>query len=94
MFNHFAIINESASALFRGWIIYPGIFLRKPKPALVVGHGRILKLILIMMTCGLIAGCANPDPLAVASGPVFALNSGHWQPAPQDLAAPPVVTDK
>jgi hypothetical protein len=37
------------------------------------------------------AGCANSDPLAVASGPVFALNAGHWQPAPQDLAAPPVV---
>jgi hypothetical protein len=27
----------------------------------------------------------------VASGPVFALNAGHWQPAPEDLAAPPVV---
>ncbi len=37
------------------------------------------------------AGCANTDPLAVASGPVFALNAGHWQPTPQDLAAPPVV---
>jgi hypothetical protein len=37
------------------------------------------------------AGCTNADPLAVASGPVFALNAGQWQPAPQDLAAPPVV---
>lgn len=37
------------------------------------------------------AGCANTDPLAVASGPVFALNAGHWQPTPQDLAAPAAV---
>jgi hypothetical protein len=37
------------------------------------------------------AGCTNPDPLAVASGPIFALNAGHWQPAPQDLAGPPVI---
>jgi hypothetical protein len=37
------------------------------------------------------AGCASTDPLAVASGPVFALNAGHWQPAPQDLVVPPAV---
>jgi hypothetical protein len=94
MFNHFAVIDEWASALFWGWVFYRGVLSKKSKPALIVGLGRVLKVILILMTCGLLAGCANPDPLAVASGPVFALNAGEWQPAPQQLAAPPIVTNK
>jgi hypothetical protein len=94
MFNHFAVIDEWASALFWGWAFYRGVLSKKPKPALIVGFGRFLKLILVLMTFGLLAGCSNPDPLAVASGPVFALNAGAWQPAPQQLAAPPAVTNQ
>jgi hypothetical protein len=56
--------------------------------------GRIFKFYLVALTLGLLAGCVNPDPLAVASGPLFPLNPGHWQPTAQDLAAPPVVADK
>jgi hypothetical protein len=54
----------------------------------------LLRFLLIIITFGLLAGCSNPDPLAVASGPLFALNAGHWQPTPQDLAAPPKVVDR
>jgi hypothetical protein len=94
MFNHFAVIDEWASALFWGWVFYRGVLSKKQKPALIVGLGRFLKLILVLMTFGLLAGCSNPDPLAVASGPVFALNASVWQPAPQQLAAPPAVTNQ
>ncbi len=52
--------------------------------------GRLGATLLFIAFLGF-AGCTNTDPLAVASGPVFALNAGHWQPAPQDLAAPPVI---
>jgi hypothetical protein len=94
MFNHFAIIDEWASALFWGWVFYRGVLSKRPKPALIVGLGRVLRFVLVIMTFGLLSGCSNPDPLAVASGPLFALNVGHWQPAPQDLAAPPAVVQK
>jgi hypothetical protein len=40
------------------------------------------------------AGCTNSDPLAVASGPVFALNPGHWQPLPRDLTVPAQVPNQ
>jgi hypothetical protein len=94
MFNHFAIIDEWASILFWGWVFYRGVLSKKPKPALIVGLGRCLKLVLIVITFGLLAGCTSPDPLAVASGPLFPLNQGHWQPTPQDLAAPPAVAGR
>jgi hypothetical protein len=92
MFRHFALIDEWASALFWGWVIYRGIFSKKP--ILVVGLGRVLRFVVVIMTFGLLAGCSNPDPLAVASGPIFALNTGHWQPTLQDLTAPPTVIQK
>lgn len=94
MFNHFAAIDECAAALFWGWVFYRSVLSRKPKPALIVGFGRVFKFVLIVMTLGLLAGCSNPDPLALANGPVFALNTNAWQPTPQQLAAPPVVTNK
>jgi len=56
--------------------------------------GRLFRMLLIIITFGLLAGCSNSDPLAVASGPLFALNAGHWQPTPQDFASPPVVVDR
>jgi hypothetical protein len=55
---------------------------------------RSFRFFLILAAVGLLGGCSNSDPLAVASGPVFPLNAGHWQPARQDLAAPPPVVDR
>lgn len=49
------------------------------------------RLILVLITAGLLAGCASSDPLAHAHGPIFALNPGHWTPSPAQLAAPPRV---
>jgi hypothetical protein len=76
------------------WAIYRKFVSKKPLPAILTIPGRLFRLLLIIITFGLLAGCSNPDPLAVASGPLFALNSGHWQPAPQDLAAPPKIADR
>lgn len=55
--------------------------------------GSILKLLLIFVTVGLLAGCASSDPLPIAHGPLFPLNAGHWQPMPQDLNAPPKIAE-
>lgn len=54
----------------------------------------MLRVILMVAAFVLLTGCSNGDPLAVASGPLFPLNPGHWQPAQQDLAAPPAVVDR
>jgi hypothetical protein len=94
MFNHFAAIDEFFSVLLWGWVFYRAVLSKKPKPAIIVGIGRCVKFVLILLTFGLLAGCSNPDPLAVASGPVFALNASHWQPTPQELANPPAVVEK
>lgn len=54
----------------------------------------MLRAILLAVTIALLTGCSSGDPLAVASGPLFPLNAGHWQPARADLAAPPSVVDR
>jgi hypothetical protein len=76
---------------FLFWGFYRKFISPKPVPAIIVFPIRGLRMLLIILTFGVLGGCANPDPLAVASGPIFALNAGHWQPAPQDLAGPPVI---
>jgi hypothetical protein len=35
-----------------------------------------------------LAACSHTEVLATPTGPVFALNTGHWQPAPADLEIP------
>jgi hypothetical protein len=35
-----------------------------------------------------LAACSHTEVLAVPTGPVFALNTGHWQPTPADLQIP------
>jgi len=55
---------------------------------------RVSRFLVILAIVGLLNGCSESYPLAVASGPVFPLNSGHWQPTPQDLAAPPSVAGR
>ena len=47
--------------------------------------GKYLRLVLVIATLGLLVGCSNPDPLAIASGPLYQLNAGHWQ---LDIARP------
>ena len=76
------------------WALYRKFVSHKPLPSIIALPVRLIRMLLVIITCGLLAGCSNPDPLAVASGPVFALNAGNWQPTPQDLAAPPPVVDR
>jgi hypothetical protein len=35
-----------------------------------------------------LAACSNAEVLATPRGPVFALNTGHWQPTAADLQIP------
>lgn len=88
------VYAEWVGVTFWIYVAYREFFSSKPKSWLLKIPCKFLRLIAIVATLGFLAGCANPDPLAVASGPVFALNAGHWQPTQQDLAAPPAVTDK
>ena len=76
------------------WFIYRAVCAKKPKPALLVGFARLIRFLLVILTFSLLSACSNPDPLAVATGPVFQLNPGHWQPSPHDLASPPVITNQ
>lgn len=39
-----------------------------------------------IVTLLVLGACSSSHELAVAKGPVFALNAGRWQPSPQDLA--------
>lgn len=86
--SHFPVL------LVLSWAIYRKFFSKKPVPSVITVPVRVIRMVLIVLTFGLLAGCSNSDSLAVANGPVFALNAGHWQPTQQDLAAPPAVTDK
>ncbi|WP_408846164.1 type IV secretion system lipoprotein VirB7 [Acidocella facilis] len=54
----------------------------------------MLRAMLVVATFVLLAGCSNGDPLAVASGPLFPLNVGLWQPTAHDLATPPAAVDR
>jgi hypothetical protein len=86
-----AVFLQIIFVLFWLWVFMRVKFSSKRHPNLTRIPVRIFRLMLIIATFGVLGGCTNPDPLAVASGPVFALNAGHWQPAPQDLAAPPAM---
>lgn len=43
-----------------------------------------MKPTLLLLTLAL-AGCQSGEKLADCKGPVFALNTGHWQPTTADL---------
>jgi hypothetical protein len=85
-----AVVLQALFVLFWVWIFIRVKFSSKRRNTLGLPF-RIFRLLMIIATFGVLGACTNPDPLAVASGPVFALNGGHWQPAPQDLAGPPVM---
>ena len=44
-------------------------------------------LVTLVALIGL-AACSGAETLATPTGPVFPLNTGHWQPAPADLQLP------
>ena len=85
---------EAATAEVWLWAAGRGFVVAKPLPRILALPGRVFRLCLVLATLGLLAGCSSSDPLAQASGPLFSLNVGHWQPTPQDLVAPPKVTDQ
>lgn len=80
------------TAAFLLWLLHRHFVARRTLPSPVRLPIKAAGLSLVIATIGLLGGCANPDPLAVASGPLYQLNTGYWQPAPQDLSAPPRVT--
>ncbi len=45
--------------------------------------------VLILLSLLALAGCSHSEDLAKADGPLFPLNTDHWQATPQDLDAPP-----
>lgn len=49
------------------------------------------RILFLLFFAAALSACQNGEPLAVARGPLFALNPGLWQPAPADLAQPPQV---
>lgn len=54
--------------------------------------GRMIRLFVLILGIGfLLSGCANSDPLAVASGPLYQLNTRQWHATSQELSAPPSV---
>ncbi len=46
-------------------------------------------LVILVLLAGLLAGCANGEPLPQAHGPLFALNPGLWHPTAADLHGVP-----
>lgn len=47
-----------------------------------------MKTIIALVALIALTACSNTEELAVAKGPVFALNTGHWQATPADLQLP------
>jgi Outer membrane lipoprotein virB7 len=72
-------------------IVYFEFLLKREFPFPAWRPCTFLHFGVVFVTLGLLGGCAN-SPLAVATGPLFPLNPGYWQPTPQDLAAPPRAT--
>ncbi len=47
-----------------------------------------LRKLSLLALLGLLAACSQNHELAVAHGPLFQLNAGHWQATMADLAPP------
>ena len=50
--------------------------------------------VLILLSVLALAGCSHSEELAKADGPLFPLNTDHWQASPQELEAPPASPNK
>ena len=48
---------------------------------------------LLLFPFAVLAGCQTPAKLTTATGPVFPLNPGHWQPTQADLTLHSSKTD-
>jgi hypothetical protein len=48
----------------------------------------MLKSLSLFVLIATLAACSNGPPLAVCRGPVFQLNTDHWQAAPADITKP------
>ena len=44
-----------------------------------------MKTFVILAALIILTACSGNEILATPTGPVFPLNTGHWQPAPGDL---------
>ncbi len=47
-----------------------------------------MKPFVILAALIILTACSGNEILATPTGPVFPLNTGHWQPAPADLQLP------
>jgi Outer membrane lipoprotein virB7 len=47
-----------------------------------------MKMLVALVALIGLAACSNAEVLAKPRGPIFALNTGHWQPTPADLQIP------
>lgn len=73
------------------WLVCHPFRESRSTPGALAFPFRAFRVVALVGLAAMLAGCANTDPLAVASGPVFQLNPGHWQPSKQALAAPPTI---
>lgn len=48
-----------------------------------------MRTVLLVATLLVLSACGSTRPLPVATGPVRALNVGHWMPGPNELTVPP-----
>ena len=78
--------------LVLGWLAYRRIVKKAPLPRFALVLSRFIRFVAVIALFGL-AGCASPEALPTAHGPLFALNPTHWQPTAQDLEAPPPLVN-
>jgi hypothetical protein len=76
---------------FLVWLACPPHRQKRLRIGAFAAPRKAFRVLALMGLAAALAGCANADPLAVASGPVFPLNPGHWQPSRQALVAPPTI---
>ena len=78
--------------LFAVWVLHRGLVGQRTPFKLSRVPLGFIRLLAVIALFGL-AGCASPEALPTAHGPLFALNPTHWQPTAQDLEAPPPVVN-
>lgn len=74
------------------WLLHRRFVRHRPPLKLGRIPFGLVRLLVVLALFGL-AGCASTETLAVAQGPLFALNPRHWQPTAKDLKSPPPVVN-